>query len=180
MGNTQFEVDDAIVLLLGAPTRFPQLEGRIDGITRLEKLLFLLEKESVAGRFLTEPLLFRAHHFGPFSERVYQAVELLKAAGLTEERGRSSSSGEESWEAVNIVGLTGPDAPYVSREFRLTPLGTRYYDALVKALDASVVQSVSAVKNQFAALPLRQLIRYVYQRFPEFTEKSKIKDEILG
>ena len=35
------EVDDAIVLLLGAPSDSLARHGRIDGITRLEKLIFL-------------------------------------------------------------------------------------------------------------------------------------------
>jgi hypothetical protein len=49
-----FEVDDAIVLLLGAPSKFHNLEGRLEGITRLEKLIFLMEKETPLGEKLTE------------------------------------------------------------------------------------------------------------------------------
>jgi hypothetical protein len=35
-------------------------------------------------------------------------------------------------------------------------------------------------KARFAGLPLRQLIRYVYERHPDFTDKSLIRDDVLG
>ena len=46
MDKPIFEVDDAIVLLLGAPSKLPQLAGRMQGVTRLEKLIFLLDQET--------------------------------------------------------------------------------------------------------------------------------------
>jgi hypothetical protein len=77
----EFEVDDAIVFLLGARSKIPSLEGQIDGITRLEKLVFLMQMESEVGDLLTEDPEFHAHHFGPFSSSVYQAVETVRRQG---------------------------------------------------------------------------------------------------
>ena len=39
---------------------------------------------------------------------------------------------------------------------------------------------VAELKRRFGAIPLRRLIRYVYQRHPDFTGKSIIREEILG
>ena len=39
---------------------------------------------------------------------------------------------------------------------------------------------VERFKQRFATLPLRQLIRYVYQRYPDYTDKSLIRKDILG
>lgn len=171
-----FEVDDVIIFLLGAQSRVPSLSGRLDGITRLEKLVFLLQKESEIGEKLTEDPDFQAHHFGPFSSKIYQAVETLAAAKLLEERIKFSGSPEDSWETVNILG---EEAPYTSREFQLTEKGKRYFEALRREFSEESVNEVSKFKDQFASLPLRQLIRYVYRRYPQYTDKSKIRDEIL-
>jgi hypothetical protein len=173
-----FEVDDAIVLILGAPTKVPALKDRLEGITRLEKLIFLLEMETEVGKLLTEKPDFKPHHFGPFSAAIYQAVEILKAGGLLEETGRLSESPEDSWESANLI--LGDDAQYATRDFKLTEKGRRYYEALASELGKDAVKATSRLKDQFGSLPLRQLIRYVYQRHEGFTERSKIREQILG
>lgn len=178
MSKPQFEVDDAIVLVLGAPTKVPGLKDRLEGITRLEKLIFLLEMEPEVGRLLTEKPDFKPHHFGPFSAAIYQAVEILKAAGLLEETGRLSESPEDSWESANLI--LGDDAEYATRDFSLTEKGRSYYQALAAELPKHAVRAASKLKDQFGALPLRQLIRYVYEGYPRFAERSIIREKILG
>jgi hypothetical protein len=174
-----FEVDDAVVLLLGAPSRSPALRDRIEGVTRLEKLVFLLDRETEAGRLLTEHPDFVAHNFGPFSAKVYQAVETLEAAGLITDSAALSPTGEDSWELDQIIGEE-PATSYTTRDFELTDLGRQYYSALVRELPPGTESAVAELKEQFGGLPLRQLIRYVYRRYPELTDKSLIRDEILG
>ena len=56
--NTPVEVDDVVILLLGAPSTHPSLDGRLKGVTRLEKLLFLLERETSIEGILTEEMEF--------------------------------------------------------------------------------------------------------------------------
>lgn len=177
MSQTPFEVDDAIVLILGAPTSYPALKDRLEGITRLEKLVFLLEKETSLGGLLTESPGFVPHHFGPFSVKIYHAVEILKAAGLLKETGKLSDSQDESWESAHILG---DEAPYATRDFELTDEGRRYFAALTSELPKDVVRAATQLKEQFGILPLRQLIRYVYQRHESYTERSKIREQILG
>ena len=171
------EVDDAIVLILGAPSDAPTLQGRVEGITRLEKLVFLLQKESEIGSFLTEDPDYRADNFGPFSVKVYQAVETLAAAELIEDSAELSQSTEDAWETSQLVG-TETD-PYATRNFTLTDRGKKYYSALIDELPSAAEKVLAQFKTRFAPLPLRQLIRYVYTKYPEFTHKSLIKDDIL-
>ena len=45
MDTDELIASDLILLLLAAPTRWPQAQNRINGITRLEKLLFLIDQE---------------------------------------------------------------------------------------------------------------------------------------
>lgn len=172
------ETDDVIVLVLGAPGG-PYERGYLEGITRLEKLVFLLERETPAGRWLTEAADFRSHKFGPFSSKIYQAADSLAAYGLLEDSARRADSTEDRWESVNVVGVTDLD-PYTTRTFKLTPRGHQYYAVLIAELPSEAEGVIKRFKDRFAGLPLRQLVRYVYERYPEFTDKSEIRDEILG
>lgn len=173
------EVDDAIVLLLGAPARSPSLRGRIEGITRLEKLIFLLERETDLGELLTERPDFEAHNFGPFSSKVYQAVETLEAADLITDSATLAPTEEDSWETDRLIEDNSAMA-YTTRDFQLTSLGERYYGVLLSELPGQTEHFLRAFKEQYAGLPLRQLIRYVYTSYPELTTKSLIRDDILG
>jgi hypothetical protein len=125
------EVDDAIVLLLGAPSKQPRQSDRLEGITRLEKLVFLLERETSMRDLLTEKPEFIAYNFGPFSTKVYQAVDTLEAARLITDSAASPASEAETWESFAAIDDAPPDDPYTTRDFQLTERGRRYYDALV-------------------------------------------------
>ena len=173
------EIDDAIVLLLGAPGLTEQDRGRMEGITRLEKLLFLLEKETDATSWLKEDAGFSSNNFGPFSAKAYQEIEMLTSAGLVEDSAKLTDSAEDTWETENIIGEKPAD-PYATRDLSLTDKGSRYYKALLSELPEGAEGVVGELKRRFGSMPLRRLIRYVYQRYPDFTDKSIIRDEILG
>jgi hypothetical protein len=175
---TPVEIDDAIVLLLGAPAASPAMRGRLQGVTRLEKLLFLLEYERHVDLAL-ETGSFEPHNFGPFSSKVYQALDILSAGGLLEDSAALDQVPDDAWEANNLIGDTERD-PYATRNFRLTERGQEYYEALKHELGDQVIRDLEDFKNRFGALPLRELIRYVYGAHPNMTTKSIIRDEVLG
>lgn len=179
--KARVEVDDAIVLLLGAPTTTPSLEFRIEGVTRLEKLIYLLERETELKEFVAlEDAEFEAHNFGPFSSKIYMAVDTLAAAELVEDSAKLAPSSEDLWEAKEVAGSVPAEAdPYITRNITLTDRGQRYYKAIVQELPESTETMLSGFKDRFGALPLRELIRYVYERYPEDTGKSLIKNDIL-
>lgn len=177
--SAQLEVDDTIVLLLGAPSQYGQLTGRVNGITRLEKLVFLIEQEGDLDAFLAETADFEPHNFGPFSKKIYQAVETLEAYGLIVEENAYADTSDDTWENESIIGLDEP-ANYSERKFVLTEKGRRYYEALASEVPADVPKAVGQLKDRFGALPLRQLLRFVYTRYEDFTTASVIKDDVLG
>jgi hypothetical protein len=178
-GGSVLETDDAIVLLLGAPGATERDQGRIEGITRLEKLLFLLEKETDAMNWLKEDAQFRSDNFGPFSAKAYQEIENLTTYGLVKDSAALSDSLEDTWESEHIIGESTPER-YATRNLELTDKGRRYYEALLAELPPEAESVVSELKRRFGAIPLRRLIRYVYQRHPEFTDKSIIREDVLG
>jgi hypothetical protein len=173
------EIDDAVVLVLGAPGgREPP--GRLDGVTRLEKLIFLLEQETPVSQWMAEKADFRSYRFGPFSAKVYAAVDSLAAYELLQDSARVASDAEDGWESVSALMDRGDVDPYTTRDFTLTERGKDYYRALLAELPAEAEPILEDFKRRFATLPLRQLVRYVYERYPKFTDKSEIRDEILG
>lgn len=176
----EFEVDDAIVLLLGSDPGRAERRGEIRGITRLEKLVFLLEQESGAADAMTEAADYRAHHYGPFSQKVYQSLEILRAAGLIEDSAQASASNEDQTEYARVAGNDPSPAPYSTRDFRLTNDGRRYYHVLVSELPSGVTAEAGRLRKQFAGWPLRRLIRYVYEKYDDYTTNSVIRKDVLG
>lgn len=177
-GNQPLEIDDAIVLVLGA-SGGKEPEGYLEGVTRLEKLIFLLERETPVRDWMTEKADFRSWRFGPFSAKVYEAADTLAAAGLIKDSASNASNDEDRWESLNALVDEEELDPYTTRTFELTDRGKQYYEALLKELPPEAPRILARFKENFARLPLRQLVRYVYQRYPQFTDRSEIKDEIL-
>jgi uncharacterized protein len=137
----------------------------------------LLEKETPARSWITELADFRSHKFGPFSAKIYKAAESLWAYGLLKDSALVADNTEDRWEEVNVVG--DELDPYTTRTFELTERGFHYYKALIEKLPPDAEEILAAFKERFVGLPLRQLVRYVYERYPEFTDQSEIRDQIL-
>lgn len=177
------EIDDAVILLLGVPSETSKLQGRLQGITRLEKMIFLLERETNLSAYLTEDANFVAYNFGPFSPKVYQEVETLAAAGLLLDSATPADDTADSWEwfaAIDAAQDARPGDAYTTRAFALTDLGLRYYEILAGQLPAKTMDELASFKDRFGGVSLRQLVRYVYENYPDYTERSLIREDILG
>lgn len=175
------EIDDAIVLLLGLGDEPEGTKGRVRGVTRLEKLLFLAKEETDSSDWLDEDPNFEPYNFGPFSRKVYEAVDMLASAGLLVDSARRAKDTDDTWEERFVIS-TDTDAgdPFRTRDFQLTDRGWKYFQALLDEIPPQFIEQLATLKSKFGALPLRQLVRYVYQRYPAYTEQSIIRDEILG
>lgn len=169
---------DLILLLLAAPTSVDSARGRINGITRLEKLLYLVEKESKIPALVTrEALRYVAYDYGPFSKDVYEAVDILEEAKLLQENQRIDEDSIDGLEEVQVTGAIEEDQ-FIERRFQLTPNGTRVAD-LLASRHPEVVHELTRLKDVYAARPLSSLIRYVYSTYPESAVNSKIRDRFI-
>jgi hypothetical protein len=45
---------------------------------------------------------------------------------------------------------------------------------------SGVVDGIRKVKSKYSQYSLRDLLRYVYRKYPEMTTRSEILDEVLG
>jgi hypothetical protein len=175
--DIQLDREDVILMVIEANER---LHGRafLSGITRLEKLVYLLEQETDfegVGRFFP----FFAHNFGPFSKEVYEAVDFLVGCDLLEVRekayGSAYASADEAGLAEAIADDEAGDVEVKEKEFKLTDQGrtvARKMREAVARRRPSDVDELDTIVLRYGAWPLRQIIRYVYRRYPKMTVNS--------
>jgi len=183
------------LLLLGIGPDGGITEG-LGGITRLQKYLFLLEKEG--GVTPTEGnFQFEAYKAGPYSSQLYDDLEFLENLGLIESEVTAQATVEEATEIEELTfdDLMGDGGEMVDgeqydgfgasdaceeRRFILTGEGRRKVeDLLANAKYEPVVNAVRKIKSKFSNHSLSDLLYYVYTRYPEMTTESEIKEKVL-
>jgi uncharacterized protein len=177
----EIEQADLILLLLAAETRDPDARFKCEGITRLEKLLFLLEKETDIATEISEGFAFEPYHFGPYSKEVYDAVDFLEALRLLTETRVDASSGLDIEEEIQVLDESdlNEDGEYILRRLELSKDGKDIARILSQQLSPKGKKAMSDIKERYGSMPLRQLLRYVYSSYPDYAEKSKIRDSVL-
>lgn len=171
--------------------------AKIEGITRLEKLLFLLKKEQ---GFLSnvkpeDDFNFFAFRMGPWTNEVYDEVDFLESLGLLEREkdSRSSPADNASFNEFNAslkdlfsesildkyqkTQLVNDDKS-ISEVFKLTDLGREKALLLWNKLTEDEKRAIQDIKQKFNQLSLKQLLRYVYKKYPEYATESEIKDSL--
>jgi len=171
---------DLILLLLAAPTTDPTQEFRCNGVTRLEKLLFLLEHEFQIESELSDSFDFEPYHYGPYSKQVYDAVDLLRSLKLLLVEQHEVRSGLDLGELNESLDRTdlGAGSEYVEQQISLTDSGKAVAQVLSRRLSEQGKEALTAVKDRYGAMPLRQLLRYVYEKYENYTVASRIKESL--
>jgi len=172
---------DVLLALLGASTR------PVRGITRLVKLLFLAEKEVDADRWLKrgEYYGYRPYKIGPFSADVYEDVEILQDSGLIEGTPGHAEAEDDiaAWEeeyATDVTPEPGPDSVHreVNRAFRLTGDGLKCAEAILSSVTNEQRTALRQLRARYDRMSLRQLLVYVYTRYPKYAEESEIRGDL--
>ena len=180
----ELDPEDIILLLLEANQNVLGKNG-LSGITRLEKLLFLMQKETDFERMETF-YEFSAHNFGPFSKQVYEALDFLESCELIEVKERMHSSyyanvgemllhQEISSEGETPEATMDNDAGAMEKVFLLTKNGRRVTQKLRQIIGKRRprdMEQLEKIIQRYGVLPLNQLIRYVYRQYPDMTVKS--------
>lgn len=199
MGNTAtISKKSLLLLLLGTSQSGATAEG-IGGITRLQKLLFLLWKEAGIEEVDTG-FEFTPYKAGPYSRKLYDELELLENLNLiqSEDQGEATEPEAAEIEELSFEHLMGDDAlPFKSvhsrgeattadsfeeRRFTLTPKGLDAVNRLLQNADLGpVVDSIRKIKSKFAKYSLQDLLYYVYTKYEDegWTSESEIRDTIL-
>lgn len=183
---------DLIMLLLYSPGYTKEFCEAVDGRTKLTKLLFIFEKE-VLKSFVEDTLeysddlfFFTAWNFGPMSFKAFKDIDFLKNIDFI------SSSYPNNTDVLTYEEIsefsdyaekeldTKPEE-YILERFVISDKGVQFLKQKNKYEGLSDNQKaiLSAFKSRYNKAKLRDILRYVYTKYPEFTEKSKIKDKVL-
>jgi len=179
----QLDPEDIILLLLEANET---LLGKhaVGGVTRLEKLLFLLQRETNIEK-MDSFYEFTAHNYGPFSKEVYEALDFLEGFELIQVKERVHSSyytnvgeilllqaiSEEEFSETTTINSEG----VTEKLFLLTESGHKVAKKLRQTIEKrrpKDIEELNGIIRRYGKLPLNQLIRYVYHKYPEMTVKS--------
>lgn len=173
---------DLLILLLYAPGKSGRIAEPVAGTTRLQKLFFLLREGEGPSDLVKEAqdLLFEAHKMGPYSMQLRNVVADLQAAGIIEvdhldyilpdDVPDDDDGGEGRLDRTRKV---------TSSRYRLSDdLGRMVGAGLWAGLDESVGHALSEFKDFFNSISLRQLLIFTYEKFPKYTTRSTIKEQL--
>ena len=156
--------------------------------------MIFLFKEEIAPKFKLGRVIddaafpkFEAFDYGPYAGQVYADLEFLVNYKFVEVRtGSDSPASEEERQEFDYWTATNDDdtslgVRTVGREFFLTELGRKFV-AKMKLWDALTHEQKKVLqefKTRCVTTSLRSLLRYVYTKYENMTEKSLIRHEIL-
>jgi len=182
-----------LLLLLYVPGYRGERCEPIHGRTRLTKMVFLFEKE-VWPKFKFDRLmpaealpLFAPYYFGPFSPSIYTDIDFLvnlqfiSADSCPTEQISEEEALEHQWWLRQAEPPPAEPMPFASEVFRLTAVGKAFAaDRLMPGLSQAQQQALSSLKARCTSVRLRELLRYVYSRHPEYAVSSLIREDILS
>lgn len=186
--RTPFQLKEAMLVLVGADGANGHPNEPIDGKMRLQKLLFLMTQHlrpDVAARF-------EAHNFGPFDDAVSVDLQFLAGEGLIEPIGGTteievlppgSDRGDRILEWIRSRNDKGSNSTLET--YRLTQKGLTWVERFFASEEFGSAEAkerlaaeAARMKRVYGHMPLEDLVEYVYQEYPEFTARSKIRHEV--
>lgn len=142
----------------------------IRGVTKLQKLLFLIEQETEFFEAYQDEVAFNfaPYKMGPFSEHVYSEIEFLLQIDAIES------------ETMDSPGrFSKLDSPLGNKEFRITPKGEKIAAQLVRLLEPEYEDELKELITDYNSMSLKDLLRYVYSTYPDYAMESEIKDDVF-
>lgn len=139
------------------PLALLYVDGRrqVEGITRLQKLVFLAQQEQLGDDAGYD---FEPYKYGPYSQELTKALETFEERGYVQKEVETTRDGNEKYN----YSLTADG----NRLVRQGLLGNDDYEPLFDA--------AKNVKKRHNREPIEQLLRYVYNKYPTYAEKSEL------
>ncbi len=184
-----------LLLLLGLDGPTVSARG-VGGITRLQKLLFLLGKEAGVQE-VENAFDFKPDKAGPYSRKLYDELELLENLGLvhSEVQGEATEAEAAELEELSFEDLMGDDGQtfadaaatssdaFEERRFTLTDDGLKLVrEMLQKPESKPFAEGIRKIKSKFANYSLQDLLYHVYTKYEAegWTSESEIRDKVLA
>lgn len=168
------KMKDLMVLLLHAPDRHG--DDAVRGMTRLQKLLFVIEQKLAA-----DHSGFYAYNYGPFNEEVNDAAEALKLQGYLEGAEAVAARRPTFAEMMaSAMARSGPreDAATVE-EFALSERGHEAAERLRRS-NRAYEQLFAYIQQLRHEWDTPDLVERVYERWPKMADRSHIKEQVAS
>jgi len=190
VSDTKLSGKHILLLLLYSPGENTEVNEPIKGRTRIIKMMFLFEKElhkdfikDVNSKEIAYPVFF-PWNYGPFSKEIYNDIEFfvnnefIKSEILNEEMSLAEISEFENWK--EDYSLENNDELFLEEQFSLTDRGRKFTEEKIYGFLTSNQKSIlTNFKRKLNSASLSAILRYVYLKYPEFTEKSEIRDKFF-
>ena len=181
---------DYLLVLLYLDNKKP-----IKSAVRLTKMMFLFNEEIAPllkskGIDIQDLPKFQAYNYGPFSKDVYEQIELFQSINFLEVRNLNAieeMDEADDWEETAFIDeIAEQEVEYESRrdgkymQYRLTGKGAEYVCAkIIPHLTKEQIELLLEYKKRIIHTPVKAILRYVYTKYPEMTDNSLIRDEVL-
>lgn len=165
---------DGLILLFHVKNDEP-----IAGSTKLQKLTFLLKKETKLGKKLKEEFTYVPYHLGPYSTDLESMVEVLREEGLIEieEKPQVDPDAEADRKQAQKLEQDSvpPEKNRTMRIYKLSSEGKALAEELARSTPRTDLEEISKLKERFNSASTRTIIDYVYARYENMTTRSKLK-----
>ena len=185
-----------LLLLLYSPGKTSEINESVEGRIRVIKMMFLFGKE-IKRKFLKNSPIeivsfpeFFAWHYGPFSKDVYYDIEFFINNGfvynklLDSEKPEIERNEYENWiEDYLFEDEKELISPYIRNIecFQLSLKGKTFVvEKIYSQLSDNQKKIIIKFKEDINKASPQAILRYTYLKYPEYTTKSKIKEEVLG
>lgn len=174
---------DLLLALLYAPGKSGTVGEPIDGRTRIQKLVFLLQQDVGPQQLVEEAkeVEYTPHKMGPYSIDLAKVLEELVSAGIVKterlEYVLTDDSDPES-DKADVDSPGNGDARVQSLRYRLSEFGMEIAERIWLGLPGQMREELSDFKSFFNSLKLRQLLIFTYDRYPQYTIKSIIREDL--
>lgn len=191
----KYDAKKLILLFLSLPGSSSKKYEPIEGSTRIQKMLFLFEKEIIPelrkkGKVDYAAPNFIAYKFGPYSNDVSDNLRFLVSSGFIvgKQTGQKKSISEITEEAeydydgieYNVSDFASNELNVSSTQYSLSEKGKRFVkDKLSDMFNENQIDLLIEFKSKINKLPLNAILKYVYSNYEDMTENSEIKDKVL-
>lgn len=143
--------------LLPLALMYAEEGSKIEGRTRLQKLVFLLEQElqEQSEQLEQQPTYdFIPYDYGPFSKELYDELDRLRARDFIEVSEEKMDDGQKKY------------------DYKITEDGKEFVRRSSSAENRLVLKLAESLKQEYNDVLLSNLIEEVYSEFPEYAENS--------
>jgi predicted DNA binding CopG/RHH family protein len=163
---------DLMVLLLHASDRHG--DDAIRGMTRLQKLLFVIEQRLAADRSR-----FYAYNYGPFNEEVNDAAAALNLQGYLE-GGQPVAARRPTFAEMmaSAMARSGPrEDTEAAEQFSLSERGHQAAERLRRS-NRAYGQLFAYIQELRQEWDTSDLVERVYETWPKMADRSLIKEQV--